>query len=112
MAYRSKNKTEVDRKYYLQNKEKRLSLTREYRRKHKEWFEEYKSTLECRQCGFKGHGVAFDFHHPNKDKEFNISNLAGQTSNKERILKEIEKCTVLCSNCHRIHHWNERRTSS
>ena len=72
----------------------------------RDWYHEIKSSLKCQECGFS-HPAALDFHHIGK-KESEVSNII-KSCNNERILEEIEKCIVLCSNCHRIHHFNERR---
>lgn len=109
---RSNKKKEIDKAYYENNKEQSMSRTRKYRKVYKEWFETYKNSLVCEKCGFTGHCAAIDFHHDNGDKLFNVAKLAGQTSNKNRIEKEIKKCKVLCSNCHRILHWNLNRDSA
>ena len=60
------------------------------------------------ECGYEFDGyniAAFEFHHldPNK-KEFAL----GKVANKSWavIVKEIEKCILMCSNCHRIEHSN------
>lgn len=46
-----------------------------------------------------------DFHHLDPEfKEDNISILAGGAYSTERLEKEIEKCVVICSNCHRKLH--------
>jgi hypothetical protein len=49
-----------------------------------------------------------EFHHrdPSK-KEMNISKLVGSGHSLERIVKEVEKCAVLCANCHRKFHAGE-----
>lgn len=38
-----------------------------------------------------------------------IANMVGFAYSKERILREIEKCVVICSNCHRKLHWKQRK---
>lgn len=69
------------------------------------WFMDLKVGLKCSKCGFD-HPAALDFHHINpNEKEFNISlSKSAYKSNKEGLLKEMEKCIILCSNCHRIEH--------
>lgn len=77
---------------------------RETRRK---WFREYKSKLCCEICGFS-HPAALDFHHKKpSDKEDNVSHMLHKLVNIDTILSEIEKCAVLCANCHRILHDEE-----
>ena len=79
------------------------------RKEFKEWFNLYKESLKCTECGFS-HPAALDFHHINpNEKEFTISKLK-HFGSKEKLLKEIEKCVVLCANCHRIHHYDEINT--
>lgn len=70
----------------------------------KEWFYEYKRTLKCENCGNNDYRC-LDFHHKiQSDKENTVSNMLADNKGKEEILKEIEKCIVLCANCHRELH--------
>jgi hypothetical protein len=72
------------------------------------WIKEYKSKLKCEQCG-ENHPAVLDFHHVDpKQKDFSIGNALHTLMGKKRILREINKCSVLCSNCHRKLHWNEK----
>jgi hypothetical protein len=50
-----------------------------------------------------------DFHHDGQsEKDFNVADMAGQGLSIKAIQIEIEKCIILCSNCHRIEHYEER----
>ena len=65
---------------------------------------EVKASIGCARCG-DTRSYVLDFHH--KDPSIKDANIARMTSNKNRledIQKEIDKCVVLCSNCHREFH--------
>ena len=70
------------------------------------WLREYKAALHCKLCGYNEHPAAFDFHHRDpKMKECEIADAPNRGWNRARILREIEKCDILCANCHRIEHF-------
>lgn len=57
---------------------------------------------KCEICGYSRCLSALEFHHPNPiDKEFNISD---RISSFEAIQSELDKCHLLCANCHREVH--------
>lgn len=74
------------------------------RQELRKWFKELKKTLSCGECG-EQRTPCLDFHHKDPlQKEINISQSHNKGWGKERILAEIAKCEVLCSNCHRCRH--------
>ena len=57
--------------------------------------------IPCLDCGGKFPPWVMDFAHRDpKEKKFNIG--AGLRRSLNKVLEEIMKCDVLCSNCHRI----------
>lgn len=74
----------------------------------KAWLAEYKKTLSCSHCLATG-GDILDFHHDDSDsKELDVATAIGRGWSVKKITDEIAKCTILCGNCHRIHHHEER----
>ena len=73
-----------------------------------EWYEAIKQTKKCLVCGNDDVRV-LDFHHRDDNKTANVSYLACNGFRRETILVEMEKCDVLCANCHRIHHYEARK---
>ena len=65
-------------------------------------FLEYKRSLRCEHCGNNDARV-LEFHHLG-DKETNVSTLVSRKAAWSKIMAEINKCSVLCANCHRIEH--------
>ncbi len=93
----------VQREHYQLNKEKSFIRAKRQKEKYKKAWDEYKETLECTVCG-ENHAPCLDFHHLDpSEKDFNISQKVKDMS-LERIKLEIEKCVVLCANCHRKVH--------
>lgn len=57
----------------------------------------------CADCGNTFPPYVYDFHHINPDeKDFGIARIIGRTWGK--IIPELDKCVLLCANCHRIRH--------
>src|SRR5581483_6176192 len=71
------------------------------------WIKEYKEHGKCSKCGIADFRV-LDFHHSGTDKDFNISDFRYRAGFK-KLKAEIEKCSLLCANCHRIAHYEERK---
>jgi len=67
--------------------------------------------LKCKICGFD-HPAVLDFHHIDPKEKFKtVSDLKWSGCSNETFLNEIKKCDILCSNCHRIEHWNKKLSS-
>ena len=103
------NKTR--REWYQKNKDserKRLRTSNKKRElEYRTWFRELKSTLKCEECP-EDNVATLDFHHRDpSQKEMAVSDLVKRQWSKKRILEEIDKCSVLCSNCHRKLHWKD-----
>ena len=55
----------------------------------------------CADCGQKFPPEVMDFDHVRGLKEGDISRLV-YTAGEERVRAELEKCEVVCANCHRL----------
>lgn len=81
----------------LQIKQKAKIRTDNYRVKVKKECIEYKGG-KCYICGYNKYQGSLDFHHINpKDKDFTIS---GGTKSFESLKQELDKCILVCRNCH------------
>ncbi len=58
----------------------------------------------CSTCGYKKNMAALEFHHVNGNKDANISNMIWKQNSIKNLRRELDKCILLCSNCHRELH--------
>lgn len=60
---------------------------------------------KCADCGVTYPPYVYDFHHLDmNEKEYNPSALLSGTRNFEKAKPELDKCVLLCANCHRTRH--------
>lgn len=65
---------------------------------------EYKGG-KCQKCGYDKCPAAMEFHHRNPDnKEFDWTKI--RRKKWEMVLTELDKCDLLCANCHRETHYD------
>lgn len=86
--------------WYPKNKEKRYGLVLKNRERVKDLIQSYKLKKGCLDCGYKKLAEALEFDHLS-DKVFEIGKAVSLGYGWERIKTEIDKCEVVCSNCHR-----------
>ncbi len=103
-----------NRQYYKEHlmekkryRKRKNELTRLRHKKLKEWFSNYKLSKGCSVCSYNKCAAALDFHHTS-NKNFGISRLICQSRSPKYIKKEIDKCIILCANCHRELHAREK----
>ena len=112
MPYKDKNvrkskHKEYSRKHYLGNYAERREKLNARRQELKEEWIRFKSTLCCTKCN-ENHPATLDFHHVDPTtKEHNVNRLVSDGRFK-KAYEEIKKCIVLCANCHRIYHHDEK----
>ena len=95
----------ANRRWYLKNKKEVAKYQRGYIARKHQRFLEWKSKQKCSRCP-ENHPSCLEFHHrdPSK-KDFNISQGWRLNYSWDRLMLEIEKCEILCANCHRKIHW-------
>lgn len=93
----------------------RLEYTRnrnkQVRTERRAWMDDYKVKRGCCKCGYNAHPVALELNHIDpSNKEFTVSRMLGAGYQWEKILAEIDKCEVMCSNCHQIHTYENKHS--
>lgn len=92
---------EAQHRSYLNNKERYIKKQRDTRTIWRQRINELKSK-PCMDCGGKFPPCVMDFDH--RDRNTKIAGVCelSRHSTWVAVIKEIEKCDVVCANCHRI----------
>ena len=87
----------IDRRLYL------IDAVRKRRKKVRQMAVDYKGG-RCEKCGYNRCVDALEFHHlDSSGKDFSIS-AKGYTRSWSKVREELDKCILLCANCHREVH--------
>ena len=95
------------------NKHYLLKASRSWRKRHPGYLgpkrqavvdrvDAMKATTPCHDCGRLYPSCCMDFDHKHGTKQAEVGVLVACTATWERIEAEIEKCDLVCANCHRI----------
>lgn len=88
-----------DRQIKVQTRQRNLLI------RNTEYLNSIKSN-GCQKCGDKRLYV-LDFHHIDPTQKDNTINHMRKSSSLENLISEVDKCIVLCANCHREFHFLE-----
>ena len=100
--------------YYKENwrHPERYLLNRQYQRDRKKklytkissYLNDIKSKSGCTKCGYNDSPYALEFHH--RDRSHKVRGVSSFFRNSykqlDKIINEVKKCDILCSNCHKI----------
>ena len=87
------------RNHYLKNKDKILSQVKKNKKNFFEWYKSLKNS-PCKDCGVSYPHYVMEFDHL-YNKKFQLSYASKENYSKKKVLSEIEKCELVCANCHR-----------
>ena len=88
-----------ERRKYKDRRQYLIHAVHKRRKKIRQMAVEFKGG-RCERCGYDYCIDALEFHHiDSTKKEFNVSQR-GYTRSWKKVVQELEKCTMLCANCH------------
>jgi hypothetical protein len=91
---------------YLKNKEEIYRRSKKKKSENMKWLDEQKNK-PCLDCGRQFPPYVMEFHHRQpKEKIMSIGRMI-ITRSRQKIIEEISKCDLVCSNCHRIREYGE-----
>jgi hypothetical protein len=94
------------RERYANNRESHVKVigerNRRYRDEIRAWIRDLKESSPCSDCGIFYSWYVMDFDHVRGEKFGDISNLMVRLVSRKKLQEEIDKCELVCSNCHRI----------
>lgn len=92
-----------DKRRHIDRREYLIKAVQKRRKRIREMAIEYKGG-KCSICGYDQCKEALEFHHlESSDKDFGISSK-GYTRSWRKISEELDKCIIVCANCHREIH--------
>lgn len=100
----------VDQRWHYRNREWNAERTLRRRARLRRWVNEAKRQNGCKRCGIDD-PASLDYHHPDDvKKEMGVGSMITHGYGKDALKAEINRCEVLCANCHRKEHFSPPTT--
>lgn len=91
---------EWNKKFYEANKEKRLAITKAQKTATNLYIQSYKESNPCDDCKLFYPYYVMQFDHVRGEKELEVSKASKYGWSIARTQNEIDKCDLVCANCH------------
>ena len=103
MAYKNiEDRKAASKKHYYANKQSYLERNSRYRTEIRQYVQGLKEAVACIDCGVTYPYYVMDFDHLDGSIKENDINFLSNTGRIGAVKREIEKCEIVCANCHRI----------
>ena len=108
---------EYKRRHYEKNKESYAAQAADGRARSRSALRDLMAAardVPCADCGGRWPHYVMQFDHIGSDKEFTVSLAVRRALSVARVQAEIDKCEVVCANCHalRTHRRRAERSAS
>jgi hypothetical protein len=101
---------EAKRRHYEANKNAWKARGKVARAATRQWVREFKQDKPCADCGMIYPHYVMDFdHRPGSGKVLDISTVQNYWTNRAAIQAELDKCYLVCANCHRIRSYERQQ---
>ena len=81
------------------------------RNRNRQYLFDVLKDAECGHCQ-ESNPIVLEFNHIRGIKINNVTELVSQLYSIKAIQEEIDKCEILCANCHRIKTWERRHNAA
>lgn len=113
MPYKDKEKQrEAQRLWAEKNRIKNKHIIRinaqERKRALTKYIREYKESIGCTDCKIEYPFFVLQFDHVRGEKKDNVATMVNNRISLKVIKEEIDKCEVVCANCHALRTWSRK----
>ena len=102
------------RERYANNREHHIKVigkrNKHYLEELRTWTRGLKESSPCTDCNIYYPWYVMDFDHVRGEKVSDIALMVANRASKTRIQNELDKCELVCSNCHRIRTYTRRES--
>lgn len=112
MPSKGKKQREALHENYVRNKKTYLARSKARKDISKKFVEGFRKDSRCVDCGNADYRVLDFDHQPEYKKSLDVCIMAASGYSISTIITEINKCHVVCANCHRIRTWERKQKSS
>jgi hypothetical protein len=96
------------RRWYLKHRDEQMARVKKHSRKIRLEIQAHKEQTPCADCGKQYPHYVMDFDHVRGEKVGNVADMINRNCSGG-VWQEIEKCELVCANCHRCRTHSRRQ---